>query len=351
MILETHPASIASLENGDLCSKIAYTHALSTSAQAFQTSDGPYAGIVEIAGAKIGITSDGIGTKAEIAERLKKYDTLGFDLVAMVADDLIASGVRPLYLSNILDVNTLNPQVIDELMQGLAKAAIYARTQIVGGEIAGLSSRVQGYGEGTHFNWSATAIGDLLCDKPISGIDVKTGDLIIALKEEGIRSNGLTLARTILQNQFGNEWHLHQGWGDYLLTPSRIYAPFVVDVITKASIAIHGIAHITGGSFKSKLGRVLKATKLSALIDHPFAAPAPMLALQELGAISDHEAYRHWNMGHGMLLLVPALAADKILSFALKQNLQAQVIGSIEQLSKPQIVINLQTGKTVIYEY
>ena len=103
-------------------------------------------------GVKIGMTSDGIGTKIELAERTGIYNTIGFDLVAMVADDLAANGIETVNLSNILDVDFLDADIVDQLMEGLYKAAKFANITVTGGEIAELGSRIGGYGDRMHFN-------------------------------------------------------------------------------------------------------------------------------------------------------------------------------------------------------
>ncbi|MBF0207686.1 MAG: phosphoribosylformylglycinamidine cyclo-ligase [Oligoflexia bacterium] len=360
------------LARGDSCSKIAYEWAL----QSFNNrsrSDGDilcneghrsaasFSTVVSFnPDIKIGITADGIGTKIEVAERFKRYDTLGFDLVAMVVDDLVANGIEPTNLSNILDVDVLDQVVIDELMKGLYKAANVAKIAVVGGEIAELGTRVSGYGEGMHFNWSATAIGKLVSNHIIDGKEIVAGDQIITLKEKGLRSNGFTLARDILTKSFGHDWH--KEWGEELLIPSTIYAHLIIKLI-KENFPIKGISHITGGSFQNKLGRVLKRTQeLSAELSDLFPPPDMVLKLQQLGDISDYRAYQHWNMGNGMLLVVDKKRAIEIVDrINADEEFEgtrpiAQIAGEItadKNNQKRKIVIHSKATKRdiFIYEY
>ncbi|MBF0298687.1 MAG: phosphoribosylformylglycinamidine cyclo-ligase [Oligoflexia bacterium] len=318
------------------CSQLAKRYTSASSG--FERKYELYANIVEIAGRKIGITSDGIGTKIEIAERAGIYDSLGFDLVAMVVDDLICNGIIPLTLSNILDVDYLNEDVVGQLMIGLAAAANQANITISGGETAELASRINGYGNKMHFNWCATAIGYLPEESPgpILGEDLESGDVIITLKEYGFRSNGFTLIRKILNNNNNdlNKYLLE------LLRPSIIYSPLIVKILYEKNINLKGIAHITGGSFANKLGRVLKNARRNvkgAYLSNLFAPTDLMIKIEELGFLSDDTAYSYFNMGNGMLLVTNKHDVDSILQIAKENNYEAQVAGEI--INEPAIKI------------
>ena len=269
---------------------------------------GMFSNILDYGSVKIGITSDGIGTKAEIAERLEKYDTLGYDLTAMVTDDLICNGLIPANITNILDVDILDASVVDSLMRGLYNASKEAKVAITGGEIAELGSRIYGYGNSMHFNWCATCIGYLPEGvEPITGDKVEVGDVIISLYHKGLRSNGYSLARTVLEKSMGERWHEMKydasgSWGDILMHPSRIYCSAIAALLNK-KYEIKGIAHITGGSFRDKLGRVLRSSGHGAVLDNLFEPDGFMLKLQEMGDIDDDTAYTQWNMSNGMILI------------------------------------------------
>ncbi|MHB2149344.1 phosphoribosylformylglycinamidine cyclo-ligase [Calditrichota bacterium LG25] len=349
------------IDLGNRCSKIAFEWAKKTfefrpagSGNPLPGLDGAFSNVMDFGGVKIGMASDGVGTKIELAERTKIYHTIAFDLVAMVVDDLAANGLEPVNLSNILDVDALDAAVIDRLMEGLYQAAKVARVTVTGGEIAELGSRIAGYGDGMHFNWAATGVAILPAGKKvIDGQQVRPGDRIVALKSQGFRSNGFSLLRKIMENKFGSEWHAEpydsqKTWGEILLTPSRIYTPLVVDLI-KDGFELHGIAHITGGGIAENLQRVLKATGLGAVLDNLFAPQDFVLKIQELGAVAEKQAYRLWNMGNGMLLVVKAGQAEAVVQFAAKRQYQAKIAGTVHRESAIELKSRGTEPQTLIY--
>lgn len=293
-----------------------------------------YAQITRIAGARIASTTDGVGTKVEIAERTRIYDTLAFDLVAMVVDDLAAAGASPVALTNVLDVDRIDVPTVDALMRGLAGAAVAADVAVTGGEIAELGSRVGGFGVGMHFNWCATAIGHYPEGRePLTGANVRPGDALVALESPGFRSNGFSLLRGTLQRAFGDDWHDAPGpggtWGELALTPSVIYAP-LVDSLLAAGVALTGAAHVTGGGVPNKLGRVLRATGLGAHLTSPCEPPPYVLEAQRLGDIDDASAYRAWNMGQGFLLVVRPEAVGDALAACAARGIVGREAGVVD---------------------
>lgn len=339
-ISKTKPSGI-DIDLGNTCSQIAFNWAKKTFANRepgtgnpLMTIEGGFSSVMDFRGVRIGVSSDGIGTKIEIAERTGIYITLGWDLIAMVADDLVANGIETVNLSNILDVDFLDAEIVDQLMRGLNEAATFARITLTGGEIAELGNRIGGYGPRMHFNWCATGVGILPPDRDIiDGRSVQAGDVVISLKSRGFRSNGFSMVRRVMQQQFGDEWHKteytpNQTWGEALLTPSYIYTPLIIDLL-KNGHDIHGIAHITGGGIFDKFARPLRFNRLGAHLDNLFEPLPFMLKVQELGKVSEAQAYRLWNMGNGMLFVVPPKQVDEALQFIEKSNYRAQVCGKV----------------------
>ena len=336
-------------EKGNSCSRVAFTWAkksfsnrLGRPGTPSHDLDGSFANILSFGDLSVGISSDGIGTKIECAERIKRYDSLGFDLLAMVLDDLVTIGLEPVGISNILDVDFLDESVVDHLMHGLHDAAREARVIITGGEIAELGSRIGGYGTGMHFNWCATAFGVLPPGrKPLDGRCIQPGDRLIALRSAGFRSNGFSKIRMILESAYGPEWHDTmyddvKTWGTILLTPSRIYARAVSDLLER-NVPISGIAHITGGGIADNLKRVLAPLSVGAVLDALVEPHDCMLKLQQLGSVPEEEAYRLWNMGCGMLLTTPSREVPAVIQFLGERGIIAREAGSIQ--AKPQIEI------------
>lgn len=337
------------IDLGNRCSRIAYDWAKKTFANRppgtgnpLMQVDGGFSNIMDFGGVKIGMSSDGIGTKIELAERTGIYRTLGFDLIAMVADDLAANGLETVNLSNILDVDFLDARIVDELMRGLYEAAKFARITVTGGEIAELGKRIGGWGSNMHFNWGATGIGMLTSGQEmIDGSRIRPDDVVLALRSRGYRSNGFSLLRRIMREQFGDNWHeapydREMTWGEKLLTPSLIYAPLIAR-LRKKDMPLHGVAHITGGGIPDNLERVLKPQGLGAELNDIFEPLEVMRKVQELGRVEEAQAYRLWNMGNGMLLVVPGEAKDKILEEIASSGYAARLCGRIT--GKRQIAI------------
>ncbi len=253
----------------------------------------------------------------------------------MVADDLATAGFEPTNISNIIDVDRLDREVINSLMQGLTAACDFAGISISGGEIAELGNRIGGYGDGMHFNWCSTAIGVLpdALDEPFDGTAVQAGHKVVALRARGFRSNGFSLVRRLMQAAFGEEWHNepyegNETWGQALLTPSLIYTP-IVNAIIREGIPLSGIAHITGGGIADNFQRVLKANGLGAKLDQLFEPLPLMQRLMDLGQVALEDAYLYWNMGNGMLMTVEEKQLEMLLALGEKHGYAMQVAGEI----------------------
>ena len=339
------------IDLGNHCSKIAFQWAKKTfdnrkdkPGSPCLDVEGAFSNIMDFGGMRLGISSDGIGTKIELAERTGVYNTLGFDLVAMVADDLITSGIEPVNFSNILDVDFLDADIVDSLMSGLHDACNHAGITITGGEIAELGNRIGGYGDKMHFNWCATGIG-LLPEgaEPIDGTKIEQGDAVISFRSRGFRSNGFSLLRKIMQYEFGDQWHdvpydADTTWGRILLTPSLIYTPLIMRLLQKG-YNIRGIVHITGGGIEDNFMRILEATGCGAVLDKLHPPLDVMRRAQELGHVTDEQAYRLWNMGNGMLIVLPVADCQDVIEQAGNTGYQAVVAGHITK--EPGIVLKL----------
>jgi phosphoribosylformylglycinamidine cyclo-ligase len=361
-----------SIEEGNAASRNAYNWAKKTFAtragkpgEPAQDLEGGFSNEIRFGAERLGIGSDGIGTKIEVAERVDRYDTLGYDLIAMVADDLVVAGFVPTNLSNIIDVNTLNYEVVDELMRGLHDAAQFSSIAVTGGEIAELGNRIGGYpGARMNFNWCSTAVGVLhpSLARPLSGANVRAGQAVVVLRSPSFRSNGYSLARRILTKAFGEEWHKApyqesgspetknekqatnndpQTWGEVMLAPSLIFAPGVTAILD-AGLPLHAAAHITGGGVADNFKRVLK-NGVGAELDNLFEPLPAMAQLAELGGISPAEAYLYWNMGNGMLLVTDAEQAEAVAAELTSKGYQAQVAGRI--IGEPTITLKVGAGE------
>src|SRR3989344_870432 len=222
-------------------------------------------------GTMLNIGFDGVGTKAELAMLAGKYDTLAYDLVAMVCDDAVVRGAEPVLLGSILDTNSLGKDktrlsVVQELAKGYVTAANEANVAIINGEVAQLGNMVGG-GEKFGFNWGSALVWFAHKDKMITGHKVAAGDSIVGFREPGFRSNGFSLLRKVLKDKFGDNWIHEELDGKKLinlaLQPSIIYSKPVVEMFggadpaVPAKVDLHAVAHITGSGLPGKLGRAL----------------------------------------------------------------------------------------------
>ncbi len=281
---------------------------------------------------------DGVGTKVEIAERLSKHYSVAFDLFAMVCDDAVIRGAEPVLIGSILDVKTLGKKdqdylgFIRQLASGYIPAAKAANVAVINGELAELGARINGYGS-FNYNWGASVVWFARKSRMITGKDIKPGDYIVALREEGFRSNGLSLVRKILEKEYGNNWHEKDKLADKVLRPSIIYTKILTSMFggfdKQPQLKINGAAHITGGGIPEKLGRALEPSGYGAIISEPFEPPGIMTYLQDLGKVSNQEAYRTWNMGHGMLIITEDY--QKAIDISSSFGIEAKVVGEIKK--------------------
>ncbi len=283
---------------------------------------------------------DGVGTKVEIAQRMQDHSTIAFDLLAMVCDDAIVRGGEPVLVGSVLDVSTLgkdddsNLKCVKDLAKGYLEAAKAANVAIINGELAELGNLIGGHGN-FKYNWSSACIWFAKKERLFTGKEVREGDHVVVLEEKGFRSNGLSLTRKAFEEKYGENWHETKldgkKLGSLVLTPSTIYSKLAVHLHggfeSDGCCEVHGVAHITGGGIPGKLGRVLKPSGLGAELEGLFSPCKAMLHCQEIGDISDEEAYRSWNMGQGLAIITPE--PDKVISEAKKFGIKAMVAGKV----------------------
>jgi len=288
------------------------------------------------AGTFMSMGFDGVGTKVELAERMMKHDTVAFDLFAMVCDDAVVYGGEPVLIGSILDVNTLGADgasylnFMKQLAAGYIAAAKAARVAVINGEIAELGARISGHGD-FNYNWGSAALWIGHRDRLFTGDEIKSGDKVIALREKGFRSNGFSLLRKIMKDNYGENWHDAElngaKIGELALMPSQIYCAAVVNMMSAAEV--HGAAHITGGGIPGKLGRVLSRAGFGAELTDLFEPCELMKHAIEIGDVSRDEAYRTWNMGNGMMVVVAPGCEEDAIRIAGDHGIQAKVCGEI----------------------
>ena len=289
-------------------------------------------------GAVMNMGFDGVGTKVELAERMGKHDTMAYDLFAMVCDDAVVYGGEPVLVGSILDVNSLSLEAVKGLAKGYVEAAKDARVAVINGEVAELGSRVSGFGD-FNYNWGSTVIWFAKKDRLFTGDEIKLGDKIVSFKEKGFRSNGFSLLRKIMEDKYGENWHEAeldgQKIGDLALEPSKIYCAAVCDMFGgydgEVKCEVHGVSHITGGGIPGKLGRVLARAGLGAKLTDLYEPCALMKHAIEVGEVERDEAYRTWNMGNGMVVIVAPGAEEEVVRIAADHGIEAKVCGEVTE--------------------
>ena len=310
---------------------VASTHNLQKKVK-IMSGFGHYAGIVEIPGGTLIAThTDGVGTKVIISQMMKKYDTVGIDCIAMNVNDIICTGAVPISFVDYIAANRNDEEKFKQIVRGLVNGARQAQVPIVGGETAILPDLISG--EDFSFDLAGMVVGILDKHDMILGDKIKTGDIIIGVNSGGLHSNGYSLARKALLSKY----EIHDKVkglgviGDALLAPTLIYVRPVLETIKECKI--HGLAHITGGSF-TKLSRLKKT---GFMLDN-LPQPPPIFQVISEQGVDRAEMYKTFNMGIGFCLVVPNTEEDKIAKIFKKYGFQTRQIGKI--IEKKGVFIN-----------
>lgn len=277
---------------------------------------GAFGGLFEVSALKamdrpvLVASTDGVGTKTKIAAALGRYDTIGHDIVNHCLNDILVQGARPLFFLDYIAASRLEPEKVAAVVSGCAAACQAAGCALLGGETAEMPAVYQP----NEFDLVGTIVG--VVDRPhlIDGQSITPGDAIIGLASAGIHTNGYSLVRRVFEG-----WNLQaavpelgQPLGETLLTPHRAYLA-AVQQLWDAKITIKGMAHITGGGLIDNPPRILPAGTAVRLHWGSWTVPPIFQLIQQTGQIDDGEMTRVFNMGLGMLLIVPADQADQAL--------------------------------------
>jgi len=272
--------------------------------------------------------TDGVGTKLKIAFMMDKHDTVGIDLVAMCVNDIVVSGAEPLFFLDYFATGKLAVPKAQQVVSGIAEGCRQAGCALIGGETAEMPSM---YADG-EYDLAGFAVGVVDRSKMIDGKAIQRGDAIIGLASSGLHSNGYSLVRRVLfeEGKLTPDHRLpdlDRSLGDVLLTPTRIYAKQVLTMIQE--FPIKGIAHITGGGITENLPRVFPSGVRARINRKSWAVPPIFSVLSRLGQVESQEMYRVFNMGIGLILIVPAHTADAVVSRATSLGDSAYRIGEM----------------------
>jgi phosphoribosylformylglycinamidine cyclo-ligase len=274
-------------------------------------------------------STDGVGTKVTIAQAMDVHDTIGFDLVGMVVDDLVVCGAEPLFMTDYIACGRVEPERIAAIVKGISEACIEAGCALLGGETA----EHPGVMEPDAYDVAGAATGVVEASKLLGPGRVRPGDAVILMSSTGLHSNGYSLVRQVLLEQAG--WALDRDvpelgrtLGEELLEPTRIYAKACLALA--AETQTHAMAHVTGGGLAANLGRVMPE-ELSATIDRATWTPAPVFdVVRRVGAVSDEDLEATLNCGVGMVALTDPDDADRAIATLDRFGIHAWVGGTVE---------------------
>ncbi|MBC8014176.1 MAG: phosphoribosylformylglycinamidine cyclo-ligase [Sporomusaceae bacterium] len=272
--------------------------------------------------------TDGVGTKLCVAFMADKHDTIGQDAVAMCVNDILVQGAEPLFFLDYLAVGKLQPEQVAAIVSGIAKACLESGCSLIGGETAEMASF---YKKG-EYDIGGFAVGVAERSKLITGEKIKPGDVLIGLPSSGLHSNGYSLVRKICFDvkeftidQFIPE--LGKTLGEELLIPTNLYPKACLPLIEKFDI--RGMVHITGGGFYENIPRVLPEGCSVEINTESWPKPQIFNLLQQWGNVAWTEMYRTFNMGIGMILVVPQTEAEAICQHLAERGEASYLIGHV----------------------
>lgn len=273
-------------------------------------------------------STDGVGTKVAVAQMMDKHDTIGFDLIGMVVDDLVVCGAEPLFVTDYIATGKVVPERIAAIVKGIAEACVEAGCALVGGETA----EHPGLLAPDEYDVAGATTGVVEADALLGSNRVREGDVVLAMAASGLHSNGYSLARHVFFTQAG--WtvdrhvdELGRTLGEELLEPTRLY--------TKPCLAIaretetHAMAHVTGGGLANNLARVMPP-ELKATLDRGTWTPAPVFdVVRRLGDVAQPDLEATLNCGVGMVALVAPDTVDAALARLGEFGIDAWVAGDV----------------------
>ena len=328
----TYAAAGVDIEAGDRAVELIKKRLTSTRPEVVGNLGG-FAGLFRIdaasdpAGRLLATSTDGVGTKVAIAQAMDKHDTIGIDLVGMVVDDIVVCGAEPLFMTDYIACGRVSPEKIADIVGGIDAGCAMAGCALIGGETA----EHPGLLGPDDYDLAGAATGMVRADDVLGPERVRAGDVVIAMASSGLHSNGYSLARHVLLTVAGlaldSTADLGEPLGAVLLTPTRIYAKDCLALA--AAVDVHAFSHVTGGGLTANLARVLP-NGLIARIDRTTWTPAPIFDLiAARGNVAADEMERTFNLGVGMVAVVPPQAAEAALALLAQRAVDSWVAGEI----------------------
>jgi len=274
-------------------------------------------------------STDGVGTKILIARKMNRFNTIGIDLIAMVVNDIICVGAKPLFALDYIGIGKFDDDIYEKIIEGIVEGCRQAGCALIGGETAELPD-IYPPGE---FDLAAFGVGIVDEKKIINGSGIREGDVILGLESSGFHSNGYSLIRKIIEEKAPYNYvekveELNSYLGQVLLKPTRIYVKPILDLLDKG-IEIQGIANITGGGLTNNIPRIL-SDNLNARVDiSSWRVPKEIELVVKWGKVSQEEKFKVFNMGIGMVIVLRGGVVEEAQNLLNEQELNSWIIGSI----------------------
>ncbi len=287
---------------------------------------GGFAGMFELKNYKNPILvsgTDGVGTKLDVAMKMKKYDTVGIDCVAMCVNDVLCNGAQPLFFLDYLACGKLDADIAADLVKGVADGCVQAGCALIGGETA----EMPGFYDIGKYDIAGFSVGVVEKDKIIDGSTIRQGDTLIGIQSSGPHSNGFSLIRYLIKD-FDMPFDGRK-IGEVLLTPTIIYVKVIHKVLEKYDIK--GMAHITGGGFYENIPRMFATKEYTAVIKkESYEVPKIFKYIQSLG-VSEKDMYNTFNMGIGFVICVGEDDAQGVMDIIKESGLDSYRLGYVKK--------------------
>lgn len=273
--------------------------------------------------------TDGVGTKLMLAFEMDKHDTIGIDAVAMCVNDVLVQGAKPIYFLDYIAVGQNKPEVIEQIVKGVADGCVQSECALIGGETAEMPDMY----DVDHYDVAGFCVGVVDKSKLKDSRNLKVGDVLIGLPSTGVHSNGFSLVRKVLFKDNHLDAHATyeeldgQVLGDVLLTPTKIYVKAVSSLFDQ--VDIHAMSHITGGGFYENVPRMLKEGMGVRIDTKAFPRPKIFDFIQQKGKIENQEMYNVFNMGIGFVMAVDPTDVQKVQDALQAIGETSYVIGEV----------------------
>jgi phosphoribosylformylglycinamidine cyclo-ligase len=333
---DAYAAAGVSIEAGDKAVELMRTWVEKASRPEVIGGIGGFAGLFDASALKgyerplLASSADGVGTKVAVAQAMDKHDTIGFDLVGMLVDDLVVCGAEPLFLTDYIATGRVVPERIAAIVKGIAEACVEAGCALIGGETA----EHPGLLEPDEYDVAGSTTGVVEASRLLGPGRVRPGDAVVAMASSGLHSNGYSLVRHVLLSDAGAGWALEREvpelgrtLGEELLEPTRVYARACLALADQ--VEVHAMSHITGGGLAANLARVLPA-EVSVTVDRATWTPAAVFdVVRRVGDVRQSDLEATLNCGVGMVALVAPDDADEAVRALAGHDVRAWVAGEV----------------------